>query len=180
MVPLMKEIGSPWAVRVNSGGGYDSVTAKHDLAQRVLERHRELELPTVVLHIGDFDPSGEGMYETLRDDVGAMVYDYGMPETELTVVRVALTEEQVIEMNVETAPPKEKDARRPGFVARHQAARAHFKSDDITAQLEALTPPELRQLITDQIETYINEDAYNDVLERERVVREELADQLEV
>lgn len=179
MVPLMEEIGSPWAVRVNSGGGYDSVTAKHQLAQRVLKRRNELHLPTVVLHIGDFDPSGEGMYETLRDDVGQMVWDYGIGPDMLEIVRVALTEEQVIEMQVETAPPKPKDARRRGFVERHPEIARVLGTEDITAQLEALTPPELRQLITGQIESYIDNDAYNDVLQREKEVREELVDQLE-
>ncbi|HEY9713855.1 MAG TPA: hypothetical protein V6C72_10320, partial [Chroococcales cyanobacterium] len=88
-------------------------------------------------------------------------------------------EEQVIEMQVETAPPKPKDARRRGFVERHPEIARILGTEDITAQLEALTPPELRQLISDQIETYIEDDPYNDLLERERVVREELVDQLE-
>lgn len=175
MVPLMREIGSPWTLRVNSGGGYDSVTAKHELARRVIHR----PVPTVVLHIGDFDPSGEGMYETLRDDVGQMAYEL-MPEPGwLTVERVALTEEQVIKMNIETAPPKKKDARRAGFVKRHPKARKHFKSDDITAQLEALTPPELRSLIQGTIESYIDQDEYESVRQREDEIREDLLAKLE-
>jgi hypothetical protein len=178
MVPLMRDIGSPWTVRVSSGGGYDSVTAKHDLAKRVLGREGR-GLPTVVLHVGDFDPSGEGMWETLRDDVGMMVYDFGADPDSLTIERVALTEEQVIEMGVETAPPKKKDARRRGFVERHPYIAAHLGTEDITAQLEALTPPELRSLITMQIEGYIEPEPYENVIQRESEIRDELLDKLE-
>lgn len=176
MVPLMRQIGEPWTLPVNSGGGYDSVTAKHNLARRVVNRL----VPTVILHVGDFDPSGEGMYETLRDDVGAMVSELAWDSRELlTVERVALTEEQVISMNVETAPPKKKDRRRVGFVQRHPNAVKHFGSEDITAQLEALTPPELKQLIESQIEPYIDSDTYEDVRNLESEIREQLLDKLD-
>lgn len=180
MVPLMREISNPWTLRVNSGGGYDSVTAKHDLAQRVVERVDQLELPTVVLHVGDFDPSGEGMYETLRDDVTAMVNGWKVSDHWLTINRVALTEEQVMDMQVETAPPKPKDARSKGFVERHPEVVEFFGgSEDITAQLEALTPPELRQLIVEQIESYIEPAPYEDVRERESDIRERLVEGIE-
>lgn len=180
MVPLMREISAPWTLRVNSGGGYDSVTAKHDLAQRVVRRVDELELPTVVLHVGDFDPSGEGMFETLQTDVTAMVKGWGAGSKWFSVSRVALTSDQVMDMQVETAPPKPKDARSKGFVKRHPEVVSFFDgSEDITAQLEALTPPELRQLIVDQIETYIDPNPYEDVRERERGIRERLADGIE-
>lgn len=178
MVPLMKEIGAPWTVRVNSGGGYDSVTAKHKLAERVLHR-AEKDLKTVVLHIGDFDPSGEGMFETLRDDVGAMCRDYGLGTMWYTIDRVALTEQQVIDMGVETAPPKAKDARRKGFVERHPEIARVLESEDITAQLEALTPPELRSLISGKIEERIEQEPYEEVLREEADLREELLDHLE-
>jgi hypothetical protein len=176
MVPLMQQIGEPWTLPVNSGGGYDSVTAKHNLARRVVNRM----VPTVILHVGDFDPSGEGMYETLRDDVTAMVKQLSYDDTEMfTIQRVALTEEQVISMNVETAPPKKKDARRTQFVKRHPKAVKHFGSEDITAQLEALTPPELRQLIVSQIEPFIDSATYEDVRNRESEIREVLLEKLD-
>lgn len=177
MVPLMREIAEPYGVRVSSGGGYDSVTAKHQLATRVVREYGNNRRPTLVLHIGDFDPSGEGMYETLRDDVGQMVADYGVPYA-LTVRRVALTEDQVIEWNVETAPPKPLDSRARGFVDAHPDACDHFGSEDITAQLEALTPPDLRRLMTEALEGVIDQDAYDGVLAEEREIRERLAERL--
>lgn len=178
MYPLMREISAPYGVRVSSGGGYDSVTAKHNLAQRIIRRslERNGERPTVVLHIGDFDPSGEGMYETLRDDVTAMCRQTGVAGKFVTIKRVALTEEQVIDMEAETAPPKEKDSRRPAFVERHPDAVAFYGSENITVQLEALTPPELRELIETQLEEYTDRKAYDKLLKRERKTQRELVE----
>lgn len=120
------------------------------------------------------------MYETLRDDVTSMVNGWGVRDHRLTVNRVALTEVQVMDMQVETAPPKPKDARSKGFVERHPEVVEFFGgSEDITAQLEALTPPELRQLIVEQIEAYIEPVAYEDVRERESDIRERLVEGIE-
>lgn len=170
MVPLMSEIAAPYGFRVSSGGGYDSVTAKHRLAQRVADTWGELSVPTLVLHIGDFDPSGEGMYETLRDDVGEMVWQLTNDEP-LEVRRIGLTEDQVISMGIETAPPKRQDSRRRAFVAKHPRIREHLGSDDITAQLEALTPPDLRELVNGVLSEVIDTDALDEVKAREAEVR---------
>lgn len=177
MVPLMAEIAEPYGIRISSGGGYDSVTAKHRLCQRALIEKRDKNRSTLVLHIGDFDPSGEGMFETLRDDVGQMVENYNYHAT-FEVKRVALTEEQVIDWNVETAPPKRQDSRRRRFVAQHPRIRAHLGSDDITAQLEALTPPDLRRLMEDAIDAEIHRGAYNALRAKEEKVRKALIERL--
>ena len=120
------------------------------------------------------------MFETLRDDVGEMVHDFGAGYEYLTVDRVALTEDQVIDMKVETAPPKPKDARRRGFVQRHPRIADILGTEDITAQLEALTPPELRSLMQEQIEKYIDEEVYDETLEREQGVRDEASEFLDL
>jgi hypothetical protein len=179
MVPLMREIATPYSIRVSSGGGYDSVTAKHDLAQRIVQRYAAGQ-PTTILHVGDFDPSGEGMFGTLADDVTEMVRQYThQHDSPAEFQRIALTEEQVIEMNVETAPPKPLDSRARGFVADHPRAVEHFGSEQITAQLEALAPPELRALIESAIESRIATAAYGQALANEADVRAAVLDRLD-
>lgn len=173
MVPLMREIAQPFGLRVSSGGGYDSVTAKHKLAQRVANHFRQTRQATRVLHIGDFDPSGEGMFHTLEEDVGEMVWQL-LGLDVLNMERVGLTEDQVIEMGVETAPPKPTDSRRRRFVAEHQTIRDHLGSDDITAQLEALTPDELDALVRGAIESRLDRDALQQVEDSEEGLRNAL------
>jgi hypothetical protein len=177
MAPLITELVAPFGIRVSSGGGYDSVTAKHDLAKRVARRAME-DRPTRVLHVGDFDPSGEGMYETLRDDVDAMLNDLGIPGW-YTVERLALTEEQVVALSVETAPPKPKDSRTRAFIDKHPAIRSVLGTDDIAAQLEALTPPDLTTLIRTAVEERIDTDAYEEIQEREAKVRKDILGRLD-
>lgn len=180
MVPLMREIAQPFGVHVSSGGGYDSVTAKHNLAQRTASRYLREDISTTVLHVGDFDPSGEGMYDTLREDAGEMVWQLCGDRRAIQFERVALTEEQVMELEVETAPPKPTDTRRRKFIAAHPEIREHLGSDDITAQLEALRPPELIELIQDAIGDRLDRLALGLVEEDEVVLREEIRERLEL
>jgi len=53
MVPQLVRVCDPYSIPVQSSGGFDSVTAKHDLARQVVK-----DGDTLVLHIGDHDPSG--------------------------------------------------------------------------------------------------------------------------
>lgn len=199
MVPILQGIAAPYGCRVNTGGGYDSVTAKHNLAERVRGRV-ESGLKTLVLHVGDFDGSGEDMCEVLREDTLHMVITQlawasrrgdlngNAPKLseedtkpfihwaydQFVVERVALTGEQVMDRGVETAPAKKSDSRTAGFLERNWEVVEALGTEQISAQLEALTPPELEALITEQIEEHMDLDVYNDVLEEERQVREDL------
>jgi hypothetical protein len=179
MVPLMREIAHPFGLHVSSGGGYDSVTAKHKLAQRIVRNWNSERRPSTVLHIGDFDPSGEGMFNTLSEDVGEMVWQYTGCEP-VDFERMGLTEEQVLKLDVETAPPKPTDSRYRGFLAAHPDIRDHYGSDNITVQLEALAPPELVELIEGAIEAHIDEAAMDEVKVAEDELRDRIRERLDL
>jgi hypothetical protein len=183
MVPILSRVARPYGLRVSSGGGYDSVTAKHKLAKRVQERFQEDGIKTLVLHVGDFDPSGEDLSMVLGEDVLMMVsqllWDDGRVRRDaFELERVALTGEQVVEREIETAPPKPTDSRMQGFVNRHPDIVDQLGTTDIAAQLEALEPQALTDLFENMIEQYIDHDAYDQVLDRERTQRDELVAQL--
>lgn len=192
MLPILERAADPYSARVNTGGGYDSVTAKHQLAVRVYQRAKE-GLRTVVLHVGDFDGSGEDMAASLRADVHLMAAQLiysdleGGPDKEedpnargewawsfFRVDRVALTAEQVLERNVITAPPKSSDSRSRGFIEKNHWLVEELGTTQISAQLEALTPPELRELLSGAIEDQLDMEIYNEVLEEERPIRESI------
>lgn len=220
MVPILQRVAGPYSARVNSGGGYDSVTAKHRLAGRVAKR-AEQGLNTVILHVGDFDGSGEDMCDVLREDAGTMAITQVLraaavdareedPDHEpwapewvrerltqgtdpttsqwnrvinwaldfFTVERVALTGEQVVERQVITAPPKKTDSRTAEFIRRNEWVADELGTTQITAQLEALTPQELRDLIQENIEAHLDMDVYEDVLAEEQDVRDDLVGRL--
>lgn len=220
MFPILQGIAAPYSCRANTGGGYDSVTAKHNLAVRVRERARH-GLPTLILHVGDFDPSGEDMCNTLREDAGEMALAQVLraanrdttegpvdwvPDLEtvllaqlrdgdkltgaetqrlarwargfLTVERVALTGEQVVDRQVITAPPKRSDSRRQGFIENNWEIVEALGTEDISAQLEALTPQELRELVTEVIEDHLDMAVYERALRDEQEVRDDLSERL--
>jgi len=67
---------------------------------------------TVLLHVGDLDPSGESIFAAIAQDAAAFVVaDRTLQTTRLEAVRVALTREQVDEFSLPTAPAKASDSR---------------------------------------------------------------------
>ncbi len=73
MVPQIQRIADPFGIAVHSSGGFDSLTAKRDLAERLGE------WPTVeVLHIGDHDPSGVHLYLSMAEDVEEIADGLGL------------------------------------------------------------------------------------------------------
>lgn len=218
MVPILQGIAGPYTARVNTGGGYDSVTAKHNLARRVAQ-NAELGTKTLILHVGDFDGSGEDMCNVLREDAGAMAFhnvvqmlrdadelDHLVDQSARTaleayikdnedreslrdvqrwadaqfeVKRVALTAEQVVDRGVETAPPKKTDSRSAEFERRNAWVADELGTENITAQLEALTPPELNTLIAESIEAELDMEIYRGVLAEEEQVRKDLLTRLD-
>jgi hypothetical protein len=94
------------------------------------------------------------------------------------LVRVALTAEQVVEYQVETAPPKPSDSRSRAFVERHWELVDELGTDDISAQLEALTPPQLQQLLRDAILEHLDEAAFDDTITSEEGTREDLVERM--
>jgi hypothetical protein len=91
MRPQLQRVAEPFGVHVVAGGGYDSVSDKHQFAQLV----RKLRSPVRVLHIGDLDRHGESIYDVLAEDVQA--FD-GWRNVDF--VRLAVTEQQVEELGL--------------------------------------------------------------------------------
>lgn len=148
MVPQVARVAGPYGVPVFSGGGFDSVTAKHDAALRIVERSRRGRR-TVVLHIGDHDPSGCSIIDSAAADVSKFCDDYHEPNS-VTFRRIAVTPDQVETLRLPTAPPKATDRR---------GERMAY-----TVQAEALAPPILAEIVRLAIETELD----LDILDRSR------------
>lgn len=106
MVPQLARLAGPLGVPVISGGGFDSITAKHDLAQEIARQER----PVRFLHVGDYDPSGKHMFSALDEDVRAFLARFN-PAAEVVSGRVAILPEHVALYGLQTAPRKTTDNR---------------------------------------------------------------------
>jgi hypothetical protein len=69
MAPQLATVADTYSVPVFSAGGFASLTAVRQIAERALDRL----VPTVILHVGDFDPSGESIFESMVEDARAFV-----------------------------------------------------------------------------------------------------------
>lgn len=166
MVPQMVRVAQKYDVTAYSAGGFASVTLTRHIAERALSDNK----PTVLLHVGDWDPSGESIYDAIVEDAQAFVWQLrrgrGVPGAEIRPRRVALTREQVEEYGLDTAPPKGSDSRSVNWF-------------DETAQAEAMPPDVLADVVTEALEAEIDMDAYNDVLEEEEQERARIEEWLE-
>lgn len=135
MLPQLAKVASQFSVPVYSAGGSPSVTANYDVADRVLQWN----VPTIMLHVGDFDPSGVSIFESMVADVAAFVEaDRLIQNIHVEPVRVALTADQVAAYQLPTSPAKKTDSR-----------SAKWKGE--TCQLEGLAPDDLAEIVDDAI-----------------------------
>lgn len=158
MLPQLDDVAEPYSVKVYSSGGFDSLTAKKDLADRICR----IEKPTVILHLGDYDPSGESIFDSVAEDVAAFV-DADRRHGLITVrfERVALTSAQVRQFDLPTAPPKATDSRSKTWTGG-------------TCQLEALPPNIIADILREAIERHIDFIQYGVDQAREEREREEI------
>ncbi len=159
MILQLAEVAHEYSVQVYSSSGFDSLTAKKRLADRICQVGK----PAIILHLGDFDPSGASMFDVIGEDVGKFVLadrPHGMVTAEFR--RVALTAEQVKDYGLPTAPAKATDSRAKAWSGE-------------TCQLEALAPDQIAELLRDAIEHIVDRDLINLDLEDEAEERTELA-----
>lgn len=177
MIPQLYRVASDYSVSVYSASGFLSVTAMYDIARRVKGRADE-GIPTLLLHVGDYDPSGESIYETIRDDAGAFVAQ-AIGSEYFDTRRVALTEEQIDEYQLESAPPKAGWTGRKGDKGDSRTARWHDAGRFETTQAEALSPRDLARIVRDAIEAEFDIDQLNQVRAAEAEERVRLQEWLE-
>ena len=134
MAPMLARVAHPYGVPVLTSGGFDSVTAKHDLAHELAAAMAAGERAEV-LHLGDLDPSGVHLFSALAEDVGAMCQ--ALAGDVPTFTRLAVTGEQADLLDLPTAPPKATDRR--AFTGQ-------------TVQCEAIAPDVLSGILADAIE----------------------------
>lgn len=158
MIHQLADVAHEFSIRVYSSSGFDSLTAKKDIADRICR----IGKPAIILHLGDFDPSGEGIFKAVAEDVGAFV-ETDRPHGHVNVEfrRVALTEDQVNMYDLPTAPAKASDSRSKGWAGE-------------TCQLEALSPAEIASILKSAIYNIVDIDAFVDAQIAEEDDRESL------
>ncbi|MDL2398425.1 hypothetical protein [Rhizobium mayense] len=164
MVPMLGQIVARYGVIVRSSGGFSGVASKHALAEDIAGHFDRFKRPTAILHIGDYDPSGEHIFLNLQRDVGAFLDDITAADVAL-FERIAVTPEQIERFGLPAAPAKATDNR----------SFAGLNGDGTsTVQAEALSPGVLAEIVDAAIRAYWRPDIASAVKDREAVDRAEL------
>jgi hypothetical protein len=126
-------ITSQFDVPLMVARGYASLTFLHEAAEYIAS----LDRPAFIYHLGDFDPSGVNAGEKIEQTLRQMA-----PEAEIHFQRLAVTPDQIVNLDLPTRPTKKSDSRSKGF-------------GPISVELDAIPPDRLRLIVREAIEQHL-------------------------
>ena len=142
----------PWDVPLMVSVGFSSETYLYEAAQAVKYQHK----PAYIYYFGDHDPSGVSIPRKIEERLRAMA-----PNSEIHFTRVAVNEEQIVEMNLPTRPTKKSDSR-----------SKNFKGESV--EVDAIHPATLRAMVRECITRHIDEGILRRVQRAEELERDSL------
>ena len=143
ILPLCKK----YSLRYCQGIGYSSITSAWELIKKV----KQINKPTIVLYISDFDPAGVGMpIATAREIEFFKKREKIIPNIMLTPIM--LLKEQIEEYNLPITPLETKHSAADNFAAVHGNGSVELDA------LEALHPGVFSRIIEENILKYFDED----------------------
>ena len=140
--------------------GYSSQSAMFDTRLRLREAAEEGKQCTI-LYLGDLDPSGEDMVRDIDDRLNVMF------QTNVRVIKLGITMEQVGQFKPPPNPAKMSDSRAPAYVEKFG-----YESYEV----DALPPEELDRIVNDAVDELEDRDKMDAVKEREEEDRSLIED----
>lgn len=139
--------------------GYSSQTMMYEIGKRLEDKVNDEDKEIVILYIGDHDPSGLDMD---RDIAERLSMFSGL---EVRTDRLALTWDQIEELNPPKNPAKLTDTRAKGYISLYGLS---------CWELEAMEAKELDRLVTEAVESLRDPDLWDDACEKENGMKAEL------
>jgi hypothetical protein len=118
--------------------GYASLSYLHGAAETIKARGK----PACLYYFGDYDPSGVDITRAVEQGIREFA-----PDADIEFQRIAVTEDQIITMNLPTRPTKASDSRSKNFAGE-------------SVEVDAIPPDTLRNLVRIAIEQHIDRDEY--------------------
>jgi hypothetical protein len=142
---VLYRVSEKYHIRLMVNRGYSSVSAMY-------EAYNRLDSNDIILYFGDHDPSGMDMIRDVRE----RLQEFGIY---VEVQPIALTMDQIREFNPPPNPAKITDPRAKWYIEKYGKT---------SWELDALPPRELIRLAENAVESIIDIDLYNDMLEEEK------------
>ena len=158
---IFEEITNEYGVTLVVGRGYNSHSIKAEMAKRF----QSIEKPITILYFGDFDPSGENIYQNLKE---SFPRDFGIS---LEIKKVALRFEDIERYQLPPNPAKKTDSRAGSFIEKY---------GDISVELDALPLPVLQKRIRESIHHRMDMEALLQVAQVEAKEKARLVSMLKV
>jgi hypothetical protein len=160
---IVGDIVLRWDVPLYCAKGYSSLTFIHEAAQDLERQAETFNRGARIFFFGDYDPSGQDAIATVQRDLSELAPRTA--ELGLEFVIVAVTPEQITEMNLPTRPTKRTDTRAAGF-------------GNESVELDAIEPDVLRILVSQTMEQEFGEGAREALEQRVETECKELRKQL--
>jgi hypothetical protein len=144
LVGIFEDALNSYGITLNVGRGYAGWSSSH-LASERYRAWKSVEV--IILYFGDFDPSGEDMFHSLRE---RLEYFESRPE----MLKLAICQEDIEKYSLPPNFTKVTDTRRDGFVRKY---------GDQAVELDALPVNILRERIRDGVERYLDMNALREV-----------------
>lgn len=151
---VLKPIANKHHIYFCVNRGFDSATAMYDASCRLREALKEGKKPEI-LYLGDHDPSGMGMIEDIENRLNEFL---NLGEV-ITVRHIALTGEQIEKYNPPANVAKESDPRYKDY------EETYGKE---CWEVDALPPDVMIELVDNTVDSYINKDKMNIIIDQEQ------------
>lgn len=142
--------------------GYVSDSEMQEAGMRIIRRLR-VKQGTIIIHLGDHDPSGIDMTRDITDRLA--LFTRNSPGIE--VMRIALTMEQIQALQPPPNPAKITDSRYQSYVALY---------GEESWELDALDPQYLRTIVEEAIFAERDMDKWQEANDEQEAEREKIAD----
>jgi hypothetical protein len=136
---VLFDVTEPWDVPLMVTRGYASLSFLYSAAMTI----KAMDKPCFIYYFGDYDPSGLDIARSVEEGIKEFA-----PKADLRFERVAVTPEQIADLNLPTRPTKQSDTR-----------AKRFKGDSV--EVDAIPPNVLRELAYNCIAQHIDEHALN-------------------
>lgn len=139
--------------------GYPSLTFLNEAALRFIEAEKQGKIP-IILYFGDYDPSGEDIPRSVEETIKKMGCE------NITVKRISLLHDQVVNWKLPPAPIKDGDSRSANWDGIGQV------------ELDAVKPEKLQKMCQDAIDEIFDKELHQELRDIENEERETYRNEL--
>jgi len=141
LIGVVSDVCSRYDINYFACKGYASQTELYNAGKRIAWRRQHHDQDTLVLHLGDHDPSGMDMTRDNQDRLSLFAGDF------VDVKRIALNMPQVERYDPPPNPAKLTDCRAGNYIA---------EFGDLSWELDALEPEVIAALIDDEVQLLLD------------------------